>query len=213
MLPVKVTFPIDRIPVSPTAYDDEFSGSALDAKWTQTNFNASPSVYTVAEGMLQVLQTNTVSGSARLSNGITQPVPTGNWEFTTCVVANNSAAVDYAIPTSLAVASGLTASDTIIQIGEIFDNGGSFGVCVNQSTWEVYGSAPGSSATPAVRQYLKVSWDGTNLTFSYSRDGFYFAQLYQGAPGFTPAYVGLLGVCQDNLFSCEGTYNWFRKTA
>ena len=209
----KLTFPIDIVPGSPTSWDDEFAGSSLNSKWTQTNYNTTPSTYIVSNGLLQVRQTNTVTASSRLLNGITQAVPSGNWEFTTCAIANNAVSLNYSVPTSIGVTGGLGATDNVIQLGEVFGNGGALGVGVYLSSLSVYSVSPGVLATGTRRLYFRVCCDGTELVFSYSRDGMYFVLIYQGAPGFTPAYIGLLGDCQDNLFSCSGTYNWFRRTA
>jgi hypothetical protein len=80
--------PFDDVPSSPNAMDDEFSGSSLDGKWTQSN---SPSGIVVANNRLKWTQPAQSSKNIR---SIIQPVSGSSWtfftKFTQCLLSSVS---------------------------------------------------------------------------------------------------------------------------
>lgn len=210
----KLMYPIDTPPGSPTTWDDEFPGSSLNGRWTATNWRTGTTpVYTVGNGFLNV-QNNSIGGGRTLS-GITQALPgSGTWEYTTCIVSNTAPYENYSLPTSLAITAGLGSTDLVLQYGVVYANASTVTqLGLNNCTWSSYTGSDGYAAYLFSRHYLKVAWNGTNLSWSFSSDGISFVQTYSGAPGFTPAYVGLLADAEANTFTVNGTYAWFRKTA
>ena len=208
----KLMFPEDTPPGSPTTWDDEFPGSSLNGRWTATNYRVGTTpVYNVAGGFLTI--ENQSIGGGRTLSGITQAVPGGSlWEFTTCVVANSAPLVNYSLPASIAIMAGLGPTDNMLQFGEVIGSSVAVVLGLNSCTWSAYTGPLGNTALTPSRHYLRVHWDGTDLTWSFSRDGVYYVVLYVGTPGFTPAYVGLLADAESSLFTCSGTFAWFRRT-
>lgn len=80
---------LDRYPRNPTPWNDEFSESALAAKWTSPVSSAAglETTVTLANGRLTFEPTTAGSASTGLRGGwgIRQPAPTGSFTLTACV--------------------------------------------------------------------------------------------------------------------------------
>lgn len=79
--------PIDQVPVSPHADDDEFDGSSLDGSWTNPSASANgANGIVVGDGVLEL----TVPSSGIKFAGISKPSPTGSFKVLASVEYNDT---------------------------------------------------------------------------------------------------------------------------
>lgn len=159
---------VDIIPASPTAYDDEFEAGSLDGKWTEINSNAS-STYSFSNSCINMVSTD--RNPSRLW-GFHQAVPSGNWTFVMKVTNNSpSASATYAgawlflrnSSNSRLLCGGLNQFNTVsshVQYLSRLTNPTTLSADVASTTHFQYSTA-----------YIKMAYDGTNITWSFSRDG------------------------------------------
>jgi hypothetical protein len=205
-VPLAISASPDWPPASPSAYDDEFTGGALDPKWT-ANVPASSGAPSVIGTLLSIATT-----------------PINSDHFTT--VLQTAPAVPYTATAKVAMTGpnqnfyygGICLGDGSGKLIFLYlQNGGS----VIWSHWNSNTSFNAVTGTLAVdnggMQYLRVIDNGTNLIALASRDGQNFATvLSESRTAFLAAGPTLVGLAGGNntvagtatLFSCD----WFRVT-
>lgn len=196
----------DTHPSLPTAWDDEFeAGTAIDTTGARfaganawTGFTANTIASVVGQGaLLSVTQGTSTSAGA----GYAQPVPSGNWTF---------------------VWKGLRPAFEVFNLsswkGYYFGTSGSGNnMLVQHETrnWSTgaytFGGSDASFSTNGEPAYFMLSWNGTNLVFSWSQTGYSvdFTTLVTVAAStfiITPDHIGF-GT------SAAEAVDWFRRTA
>ena len=123
--------------------------------------------------------------------GLVKAVPVGNWVITAKVFFGGDFIAD-----SYAGLFVIPAADGIIQALGIGKDGANTPTVVRAekwNNWTTYGSEPRKITYGATIVYLRMAWDGTNITVSFSSDGVAYAKMVAAyAPGFAP---GRFGIC------------------
>ena len=186
-----------RAPASPNSADDEFDGTALDAKWTE--FQAAN--HTVAVGSPQSwLRISQGAHTGNLLSGIFQAIPAGSvWEITTRA-AIQSGRVD-SLRVSFMLTGNISASpNTEPLLGLSLRAPGTspasrtpHDILVQYYTnYTTVNSNLAGTQWGANEAYMKIARSGNTYTFSYSSNGVAWAELYRtGSMPFTPLYAGL----------------------
>ena len=201
-------FDPDMPPTSPSAYDDEFDGTTLDAKWTTVNW-ASATVKDVNTTVPGSLYMKAASIGATLVS-VLQAIPTGDFSIVT-----NVEAVHEGSPNSgagLIISSTNTAgsgSQAVVM---------SFGYGTNEAylgAYNWYGfNSVGSQLSLSYNQklkYLRIRRSGTNYYFGWSQDGKNWADV-PVTPGFTPSYFGL-AIYQASGSASNFSFDFFRYSS
>lgn len=207
----------DNYPSSPNALDDEFTTSATlpgggSAKWTWRN-QASATVGQL-EDAIQLLAPALTGDSLGC---LEQNAPSNPWEFTTKVTPQ----IKNGVPVNAVV--GLYALDTsdsnkmVLTAYQFVGSGDGGNAC------QMYFNSPTSyhSVSNAIQYfygaiYLKLKDDGTNFTFSYSREGRFFNTLATlSRTAWLAGSADKVGICcssEQNTYSVSGVFEWFRRT-
>lgn len=211
---LKGVFDADAPAVSPNSVDDDFAGSALDAKWTQ--FGAGDVTLTVNKGLLLIKQTS--QGSYKLS-GIYQAMPADDWEMIAKLTLKSDNANNYAeVGLCLLETDGTTNK---IQLFSVYSTTTSIRM-IQSSLWTnrtSFGSttqAPNKGATPPddlpfASALIRVQKSGTNYRSFFSLDGIRWQP--NGAAhalGFTPTKIGLCMYNQGTGVDVTLVCDWFR---
>jgi hypothetical protein len=202
--------PVDPAPDPPNAKDDEFTdadklpggGSAI---WSWQNEETSIVTLTGAPTSYVVLTPNDADIHA-----ITQPVPVGNWTITTKLFAALGAA------DSLCglIASPAGAGER--QLFMLWRSAADFLLRIEKWTSDtVFGSQQAASGSflqiRSAIWYLRMSWNGTQLTCEYSLNGFAWELLNTFTPGSTPGVFGLVARTVT-VAACKMYADYFRVT-
>ena len=197
-----VKYDPDEPPASPSTYDDEFNDASIDAKWSWANQDTA----TAAEGGIVGKISITPAGNAYL-RCLTQPVPSGAWEVTAKVYFGGDFISD-----SWCGLVVMPEADGAIQCLEIGKDGSESPIKARQEKWNSWTSfsSDTSRSYGSTHAYLKVIYDGTNLTSCVSSDGVSYAKLANSyAPGFTPGRFGISA--RGNAL--PSYFDWFRVVA
>jgi hypothetical protein len=164
-------FSVDAPPVSPETEDDEFTASALDAKWTVWN---QPSTLTVGFDDQRLKMVQTDGGGTIQFAGIFQPVPSS--EFTAFIkIASN---VDRAVGAAswhmgLLVGDDLTSNPATSTFAALSINSG--GNVRLQRYTDYNGPFIANmgldGVNPSTVTYLRVRLNGTTISTDWSTDG------------------------------------------
>jgi hypothetical protein len=208
----KIQFPIDVPPALPTVYDDEFTGTSIDAKWTQVNFRTNATTWTIGSGYLVATDVNQGND---VFNGLMQSAPSGPWEITASIATMSPVFQNYTFPAGILVAGGLTENDPVHSLLFATWTGGDAHLVNQDATWTSVQNGNQFTAAHFGRGYVRCSWDGTSFSWSWSPDGLGWILLKSGPPGFTPAYFGIGSDVNvpGGAGNTMATYAWFRQTA
>ena len=155
-------------PATANAKSDGFDGAALNAKWTPSG--AAGEVVSVAESLLTLQATGSVAAS------ISQPAPAGSFKITApiCIGPINANFQQGSI--FLQSSTGKLVHFTIAW--------STSGIMQAQRLTDMntFSAAIGASQSLAAFDlidwmFLRIEYDGTNLKFSYSKNGKNFVQL------------------------------------
>jgi hypothetical protein len=211
--------PPDAPPASPTIYDDEFNGTALDAKWTKINTGTGSDI-TVGNSRAQ----------------LTRATGTQVW---TLAVQNRPAA-PYQIDAKFTLDARLTnysycglvlrdsATGHFVALRLSFENVGGASPFARLFVDYWNGTGPsqfsGSSTIgstivpPSPLIYLRIKDDGTNFILNYSFDGIQWdlgATWTLGRTVFLPGTYDQMGIgiaADNNTQPAQATCDWFRRT-
>ena len=187
-------------PANPSALDDEFTGTSLDAKWTTTNFSSLTS-HTVDYGKLNLYSN---AGLGRVLGGVMQAIPAGDFTITTKATFVVGSAYSLV---SLCLADGVTVGSGN-QLLWMMDNQRYIYVY----TWTNYNaiSSPVQyTGVPLTVKYLRISRASTTYTFQYSIDNITWTTYYSSSSlGFTPTHFGLESAWYNTADTMQ--YEWFR---
>lgn len=202
----------DIPPTSPSAYDDEFNGTSLDAKWSWALAGA-PSggneYYNVAKGRLNVCVDPTAVAFSTY-HALVQPLPAQNFEFTAKFTT---------LCTSRYMGMGLLLLNTVSGYGiylsrKYHDSYGAMAIWVNLWTGSWGDLAAGHNARSA-KLVGKVKHNISTLVtdFYYSEDGVNFIKIYtSGSLSFTPNRFGILFASAETTWPGYMSVDWFRVT-
>jgi hypothetical protein len=209
----------DTHPASPTDWDDEFEfGSSIDTTgarfsganaWTISN---STTGLTTTVGSGSLLITRPASSGSTNVNIFYQTAPTGTWT----IVAKMATSTANAMGLYAGVHTGkflcLGRIGTSIELSA-FTSITSFNSAVASVSWPMSGSFSGSTTTPSWT-YLKMSWDGTNVTFAISASGVPGSFLTVGSSTFLGVAPAEVGFCCDGFGGITMiAADWFRRAA
>lgn len=194
-------------PTSPSAYDDEFSNSVLDGKWTEFDPDAE---LTVTEDEVG-LKLDTASASFNLC-GLYQTVPSG--DFT--IYARASLLGNRVDWKNVGLMLWEDATDdtkriSILGFGYRADvTYAIFQLATNYTTWNsnyIYTNWSGEHA------YVRVRRNSTTYSFALSSDGLGWQVFYVGGLAFVPTHFGVGINNQGAGVSQRGVFNFFRYVA
>jgi hypothetical protein len=206
--------PIDAVPGSPNAMDDEFTGeTVLNSKWT-TDLSSGGATQFINSQSLYASQTNS-SGDA--NNAIYQTAP-GSTPWTVVVKFRNQSLNENYHYVGLSLGDGTGkyiafrsvpgfANATVTTLNSL--NSENSNVCsANPIAYD------GTNQSPS---YFSIQDDGTNFVFSYSANGLDWKQLctQSRTAWLTSAAtrVGLWWGVTTNPGSSTGVnFYWFRRT-
>ncbi len=208
--PSAISLGPDWPPASPTTYDDEFTGSSLNAAlWTKI-VNGVPNTIQMGKSMLGILCFPNASGDNLTC--VMQPIPTP--PYTVCAKLSwFGAPVNY-------LNCGLCLMDSgsrIVSVGVSFVTSYTLDVdhWNSPTSWNSTQLAFPNLALSSP-MYFQIQDDGTNLHFSASSDGFNFYPLYsESRTAFlsAPAYVGIMADSNNSSYWFILGCDWFRRVA
>lgn len=217
-----VIFPGDIVPGSPSAWDDEFTGSSLDGKWTAPATSACGVTVTVGNGICQIEPSAGGSSSTGLRGifGIRQPAPSGNFTLSASFIDQD--ARDYTRPGIwVAVTSGASQAASMghnlkQDAAFAFIDYATFTTSAETGAYAGHSGARGTSGTYPRAEIIfgRVVWNGSTLTFYWSYDGVRWEALGNPFNFVQPEYVGL-GIgssSQDVMADHLLAVRWFRVT-
>jgi hypothetical protein len=210
----------DTHPASPTPFDDEFeSGSSVDlGKWTWVNQGTSTAP--VGQGILQFKGPVENSPTLRMVTQNPNALPTWTFTIKTTSVLPGTNNFPWMVVGKagkyIVFGVGNNGSTPTIQ-GQRFTNTTTFASSFASSQTVNTATQPIGSKLPWV--YLSIAYDGTNLTFNYSGNGYSydFVQLATETAasflGGAPDAIGIGSYCNNAGSAPVTVVDWFRRTA
>jgi len=189
----------DRLPASPSAYDDEFDTLT---GWTTL-------------GTLDVLNVTDFPSHLHMKraqaawnvDGIYKAIP--SMPFTvTCKMNDYFLKDNYEMHGLLLAEAG---PGKLVHWGPWYVAGENMGYVIwnSRTSRNTYAYAAKSRLKTAYLRLVVTS--STSVAFQYSEDGLIWVTMYTGInPGFTIAYVGLAMSGNDNADTVEGVWDWIR---
>jgi len=214
------TPPLDVVPTSPHASDDEFGGSSLDAKWTSAGLNVTTAV---ANGWVSIepATTGTANTGTRGGFGIYQVSPSGDFTISARVAnGEGDAGVDDG-------RGGIFVAETTGSVGHVLGYQSSvprvanaIGFTYNEgSEWggfDGFDSAATARSSADSGLWYRIRWDSASSTlfFYWSTDGVFWRLLTSRAAQDQPDRIGiaLYGNMQDIKADHRLGADWFRVT-
>lgn len=176
---------IDEPPNSPSSLDDEFNDEVIDGKWNWANQGSALATEGDIQGKLAIIPAGDSWWRCLMQN-----VPTGSWE----ALAKVHFGGDY-LDDSFAGIVILPATDGNIEalaIGKDDTNSPSTIRAERWNSWTSWGTLRKSINYGPSYAYLKIVWNGSNLTYYLSTDGVGFPKLLSSfTPSFTPGRIGV----------------------
>jgi|GEM_PF-5919658 len=192
--------------------NDEFEGTSIDTIGTRysgatpwTAFSSGPASSTMGQGLLGMVSSN----GGPNTQGYSQPIVGATWEYTCKLAANPVNTINGMF---ISVAGG-NQSCILIFGNQFYVQHRS-----NPTTFVANVSGPANPTPTAAYYYLRVAYNGTNITYSYSSTGydFDFSLLYTETPGaFLGAVPTLVGISVDangGGVAATSKFDWFRAT-
>jgi hypothetical protein len=189
----------DEPPETANAKDDEFNDASIDAKWTWANQGTATAEEGGKAGLISITPANDSKYRC-----LTQAVPAGAWTLTAKVHFGG----DF-IDDSYAGIVILPATDGAVEALAIGKDGSSATNLRAEkwTNWSTFDSQRKLTYWNATVCYLKIAWNGTNLTYSISSTGVAYAKLLNAfAPSFTPGRIGI--AARGNAL--PSYFDWFR---
>lgn len=197
--------PIDEPPASPSAWDDEFNGSSLDAKWSWANQGTAAATF--ANGSIMI----DFPAASEATRGIVQAVPSG----------------DFTAIAKVSLIPFNNISYASFGVGVYNSSGGKSSLIGRRTAGATRGfsyvkTLPTSNVAGAYSMgygqetlYVKVIKTATDYTFYISFDGAIWFQYFTEAISTwigAITHVGLFGWRYDNTASRKmyGICDWFR---
>jgi hypothetical protein len=215
-----IAFSLDVPPVSPHAKDDEFSGSALDVKWTNPATSTRTLTLTVSNGWLRFepSEAGSASTGVRGGFGIRQTAPTGSFSISAKIVNTGHVGDDGRVGIFVATGSA-TAHGSIVGSLRGFARIANYDGFTYSETadWGAYDGTDVYSTPewPSI-VWLKMVWDSATsiLTCYYTADGCVWTYLNARTAQVQPTAIGLAiwgnsaNIYADHVLMCD----WFRVT-
>lgn len=198
--------PIDVPPATPNAMDDEFDGSSLDAKWSQTTGGTNPA-WSLSSGLL------VADVSANKAGSLVQTIPSGDWTiaaqlgpFTARISGDNH------VPNGMTLDEG-SSTQKSFRFVRMLKNSGLKMLLMNLPSYTDWTSDVAEHSIPySGFMYQRIRRSGSTYYFEYSGDGFMWTSLWSGTLSFTPTKIGITSA-GSNSVPIGGTFGWFRRTA
>jgi hypothetical protein len=205
--------------------NDEFeTGTSIDTAGTRYSgatawnpFNLSTGSSQINNGSLILLPALTTSLSL---NGFVQPVPAGSWTYTAKIATqgpNSSSLLGMIVATSAGATGNLYSFNLNLLEIEVqsFSNATTFVSTLNGLSNATINVSASTSPVVTYPVYMQISFNGTNLVFSYSTTGIgaftvvetVAASTFLGTPGLIGLAGSLRSTSQGLLIS-----DWFRRT-
>lgn len=199
-------FDPDYAPVSPSTYNDEFTATSLDGKWTTVNWASATTKdvnTSVADG-LYIQQTNT--GTTVVS--ILQALPAGDFTIFTKTALGTGATPN--CNCGLILSSTNTASSGtqyILGTGAYLTTG-FFAQVYSWTNFATAGSAVAGAASYGTYRWLRIRRSGSNYYWAWSIDGKTWDEVAYN-PAVAPAYIGLFTINQATT-KADFSFEFFR---
>lgn len=207
----------DKPQSSPHAVDDDFTGAALDGKWSQ--FGSGDMTVSVADNLVKLAQSS--QGSYKLS-GIYQPLASGDCDIVAKLMMQPSA-VNYSEFGICLLEDGANAATTAIKTFSYYNAAisSAAGFSVGNEVWSnrtTYSSGtqpatyiPFGQAAPL---YFRIRRIGTNYTFFISSNGVAWNEIAAShALTFMPQHFGLFIYNNGTGSNKVGMCDWIRRYA
>jgi hypothetical protein len=204
-----------RAPGKSSAYDDECSGAAINAKWTTWD----PAAYqtrTASPGSYTYRLTGTGNAADR-QGGLRQAVPASEFCFAAKVGFYNAGALGRWLSTGIFVAGDIATNPATaaVEIAQITlgtsATVGDFSISYNAWTnYQTSGASRGTFPCIGTHAYMRGRINGTTCSFDWSSDGRAWCQLGSAVAGFTPAYFGFSFNNVLNAVNRGAQLEWFR---
>lgn len=205
----------DRVPASPSAYDDEFDTTDTSdpmTGWTTMGTLDALDINSSAASHLRMAKTATGGFSYY---GVYKAAP--SMPFTvTCKVTDMLYSANYQ-RSGLILLEG-SGSNKIFEFGVLYGAGGGtnfgYGIWTNRTSRASWGGDQVRPATIVAPVYLRlVVTSSTSVATYFSRGGLAWIAVQTGInPGFTIANVGLGITGEDNSVSADSYFDWIRFT-
>lgn len=194
----------DIAPASPNAFDDEFDGNTLDAKWTK--YGSSDLVETFGNGSINL-------GALSNSNGFTgiyQAIPSGDWDWVTKVLFPQSPIPSGQTDFSLAIFDNAASTGAALVVAATVNFGtgtatfnlpGVYLFSDRVSFSSTIESADPQDAVDYSVLYFRIKKVGNAYSFYRSRNGVTWevvgsgtgiADITASPTSFTPNHIGLV---------------------
>ena len=200
-------FDPDKPPTSPSAYDDEFNGTALDAKWSTVNWTnlSAKDVNTTVPSSLYVHGAATTTVAAAL-----QAIPAGDF----CVYAKLafSGAASGTVNQHLGIAlssTNTTTSSCNYLTSAVYGTQGPYSGFYSSSNWSNTWTQIGIGNGIRCR-FLRLRRVGTTYYYGWSEDGKTWFEA-STTLAYTPAYFGLFATSPAGTI--DGSFEYFRYSS
>lgn len=184
----------DEPPAIPSQWDDEFTGTLLDPKWSTLNVHGEGGF---RQGELISMLSCRGGHEDVMPLALLQPAPSGPWTITAKVINAQqylgATSTDKSAFVGLAVAPAEAVGDALDtwMLGR-YSNAYSY---LRSEQWSTPTSWKGSKGTYTYYSpsgYLRVVWDGAALSHWHSPDGLgWYRWTAPYDPGWTPGRIGI----------------------
>jgi len=215
---------LDVLPTSPHSKDDEFSGSSLDAKWTNPITSTRTNTLSISSGLLtfEPSETGIASTGVRGAWGIRQDAPTGSFSISARIYlprpanGNND---DARCGVFVANTSGSKAHVCGFQTSNNVPNdalGASYSEVSDWGAYDGWVVNGGAVVGPYIGMWYKITWDSSTSTiYFYSCfDGMEWGQFTSRGSQSQPDRIGVCGYSNSSSYYADRRImvSWFRVT-
>lgn len=204
--------PLDVVPASPHAMDDEFTGSTLDAKWTDPTTSAAGNENTVAVsgGWLRI---SAVTANKHV-NGIRQAAPSGSFSVSAKMLDSLYAGNDIRAGLFVGIDGGKGhVCGAFQQDGGI----GAIGISTvsNTADWSGYdGFLATTAGNTSIPTWVRIRWNSATSTlyFDASQNGILWKNITSRSGMSQPDQAGLCIYSNSGAIQTAELllYDWFR---
>lgn len=185
-------FDPDEPPAIPSQWDDEFTGTLLDPKWSTLNVHGEGGFL---QGELISMLSCRGGHEDVMPILLVQPAPAGTWTIT----AKATNAQQYLDGAPGGDDSSFVGLAVMPEDGEtahtwVVGRYGSSTPCLRSEMWTDLSTWAGSKGTYNVASpstYLRIVWDGERLSLWAAPDGLAWFRWTVYAPGWTPGRIGI----------------------
>jgi hypothetical protein len=203
-------FDADKPPTSPSAVDDEFDGTSLDAKWTPVQLSAD-TTYDVNTSAGSALYVTIPTAAVKLQSFV-QALPAGDFTVVSRMAAPGFAGSSVQTRWGVVLASSATATGSQYEIGvrgQITSSPHGRLVAQPWTDWTTGGTVAFDYGVVDIPEFIRIRRSGTTYYAAWSLDGRAWTERTI-TPGFTPSHIGLHFFNNIASFTADFSTKWFR---